>query len=124
MPATDSEACMTTKEDINKWSNTNTQESEHEVLEESETGESKEAKMNENECKFADKVRELLNDNLSSHPELDTKVYKYLETRCTLLLRSYPTTVEEDLESLKLEDGAEKQPRNHSINRKHCTILR
>ena len=115
---------MTTKEDINKWSNTNTQEAEGEASKETETDESKETTMNEDECTFADKVRELLNDNLSSHPELDVKVYKYLETRITLLLRSYPTTVEQDMKFLNLKDGAEKQPGNHNLNRKHCTILR
>ena len=116
--------CMTTKEDINKWSNSNTQESEGEISQETETEESKEAKTNENESTFADKVRELLNDNLASQPELDVKVYKYLETRCTLLLRSYPTTIEEDLKTLSLEEGAGKHPGNHNLNRKHCTILR
>jgi len=73
---------------------------------------------------FADKVRELLNDSLSTHPELDAKVYKYLETRCTLLLRSYSTTLEDDLESLKLDEKAGSNSANQSLNQKHCTLLR
>ena len=115
---------MTTEEDINQWSNTNTQESEEEPSKENETVAPSEEKTNGSEYKFADKVRELLNDSLPSHPELDVKVYKYLETRCTLLLRSYPTTLEKDLENLKLEDDSEKQPGSHNLNQRNCTILR
>ena len=69
-------------------------------------------------------MRELLNDSLTSHPALDAKVYKYLETRCTLLLRSYPTSLEDDLKSLTLKDNVEIQSANDKLNQKHCTILR
>lgn len=43
-------------------------------------------------------------------PELDRRVYQYLETRCQLLLKSYPTSLEEDLELLaKKEELSQKQ---------------
>ena len=46
-----------------------------------------------------DKTKELLEP--VEIPELDTKVYKYMETRCQLLLKSYPTSLDEDLKLLK-----------------------
>ena len=78
----------------------------------------------DDERNSGDKVRDLLNNTLSTHPELDAKVYKYLETRCNLLLRSYSTTLEEDLESLNIDEKAEGNPANQTLNRKHCILLR
>ena len=49
-----------------------------------------------------DKTRDLLNEELSED-DLDKKAYTYLQTRCTLLLRSYPTTLEKDEAILKGE---------------------
>ena len=61
-----------------------------------------------------EKVRDLLND--ATDPELDKRAFKYIETRCTLLLRSYPTTKEHDLELLKEE--------NRNQNKINCVLLR
>jgi len=49
---------------------------------------------------FEDKVRDLLNDVWLDDPELDKKAFKYIETRCMLLLKSYPTSLEQDLDLL------------------------
>ena len=42
-------------------------------------------------------------------PELDKRVYKYLGTRCELLLKSYPTNLSEDVDLLKRNDLSQKQ---------------
>jgi len=39
-----------------------------------------------------------------SFPDLDSRAYQYLLSRCELLLRCYPTTLEEDAERLKTSD--------------------
>ncbi len=59
-----------------------------------------------------EKARELLRveeeeEASSSLAELDSRAYRYLMTRCELLLKSYPTTLEEDVETRKEE--AEKK---------------
>ena len=63
-----------------------------------------------------EKAKELLND--TTHAELDKKSHQYLLTRCTLLLRSYPTSLEEDCELL------EKAEPNASPFKKDCITLR
>lgn len=50
-----------------------------------------------------EKIKKLLDPD-SDVPELDKRVYNYLETRCQLLLKSYPTSLQEDLELLKKKD--------------------
>lgn len=50
-----------------------------------------------------EKIKKLLEDD-SDVPELDRRVYKYLETRCQLLLKSYPSTLQEDLDLLNKKD--------------------
>ena len=42
-------------------------------------------------------------------PELDKKAFQYLSTRCTLLLRSYPTSLEADVEEAAKEVSAAKR---------------
>ena len=52
-----------------------------------------------------DKIRGLLDEQLEGEDkELDLKAYKYISTRCTLLLRSYPTSIEDDEKALKNVD--------------------
>jgi len=65
-----------------------------------------------------EKVRDLLNDSFEA--DLDDKAYKYIETRCSLLLRSYPTTLDQD-EKL-LSDGEEVK--KLSANKLNCVRLR
>ena len=45
--------------------------------------------------------------------ELDKKVYQYLSTRCQLLLKSYPTTLEQDLELLETNKNEEFGQKNY-----------
>jgi histone-lysine N-methyltransferase SETD3 len=56
-----------------------------------------------------EKVKADLGNEVSSTPELDKRVFRYMETRCTLLMRSYPTSLEDDLELLKKEEISQKQ---------------
>ena len=114
--------CMTTKEEIAKWGNANEQESQNNVSEQTE--EKSNENLDKKESSFADEVRELLNDSLTSHPDLDIKVHKYLETRCSLLLRSYTSTLEDDLKSLGIEDNPTVESACPSLNQKHCIFLR
>lgn len=55
-----------------------------------------------------DQIKSLIDVN-ACHGELDKRVYKYLETRCQLLLKSYTTSLEEDLDLLKSKDLSQKQ---------------
>ena len=112
---------MTTKEEIAKW--------ESGVTEDKSTNDEKEKEETNNiedekAINFADKVRELLNDNLSDYPELDTKVYKYLETRCTLLLRSYASSLEDDFKQLNIDESTANEKVPSNLNVKHCILLR
>lgn len=65
-----------------------------------------------------EKVRDLLNDNFEE--DLDQKAYKYIETRCTLLLRSYPTTMDQDKEFL----ANPEEVKNSNGNKINCLRLR
>ena len=56
-----------------------------------------------------DQVKNLILPESGYKPELDQRVFKYLETRCDLLLKSYPTNLLEDLDLLKREDLSQKQ---------------
>ena len=53
-------------------------------------------------------------------PELDQKAFQYLSTRCTLLLRSYPTTLEADAEVREDQEKFQKL----SMPRRLALILR
>jgi len=64
------------------------------------------------------KVRDLLNDTFDQ--ELDQKAYKYIETRCTLLLRSYSTSLEEDTKML----GSDEELKSFTRNKINCIRLR
>ena len=55
-----------------------------------------------------EQIKALVNVDANT-PELDKRVFKYLSTRCQLLLKSYPTSLEEDLELLKKDDLSQKQ---------------
>jgi len=112
--------CMTTKEEITKWGNVNTQESPEGASEPIEQSNG----VSDKESNFADEVRELLNDSLTVQPDLDVKVYKYLETRCSLLLRSYASTLEDDFKRLGMADSATTESECPSLNQKNCILLR
>ena len=111
--------CMTTKEEISKWGNNENVESESKEDDLKLNG--AEAIKSDN---FADKVRELLNDKLSNDPDFDVKVHKYLETRCSLLLRSYPSSLEDDFKNLKVAENSNNDVSSVSLNKKHCNLLR
>ena len=83
--------CLKSKEDIEKLTKKNDEEEEE------------------------DKVRDLLNDTFKDD-ELDKKAFGYIETRCSLLLKSYPTSLEKDNELLK--EG------KLGPNQTHCVLLR
>merc|ERR1712088_27603 len=70
------------------------------------------------------RVISMTKDDIDKLSNDDEKIRKYLETRCTLLLRSYPTTLEKDLELLQLEDNTAQKSNLSGLNQKHCTILR
>lgn len=55
-----------------------------------------------------DQIKSLIDVN-ACHGELDKRVYNYLQTRCQLLLKSYPTSLQEDEELLKSKDLSQKQ---------------
>ena len=110
--------CMTTKEDIAKWEN-----SDEEKTAMAEENEKNKSDGDDKKNNFADKVRELLNDHLSDNSELDVKVYKYLETRCTLLLRSYPSSLEDDFKRLNVGETTTDNS-GSCLNQKHCVLLR
>ncbi|TRY75681.1 hypothetical protein TCAL_14603 [Tigriopus californicus] len=61
-----------------------------------------------------DKIRDLLNPE--ADPDLDNKVFQYMKTRCDLLLKSYPTSLEEDEKALQNVDLP--------ATLKSCVILR
>ena len=111
-----------TKDDIDKLSNDD-HSSTQKVMDDTDKNDT-ETNLEGTQMEYVDKVRELLNDTQTLNPNLDEKIRKYLETRCTLLLRSYPTTLEKDLELLQLEDNTEQKSNLSGLNQKHCTILR
>ena len=112
-----------TKDDIDKLSNDDDHSSTQKVMDDTDK-DNTETNLEGTQIEYVDKVRELLNDTQTLNPNLDEKIRKYLETRCTLLLRSYPTTLEKDLELLQLEDNTEQKSNLSGLNQKHCTILR
>ena len=121
--------CMNTKEELEKWTNPASQSTVSERSEQIDVNKSSEKDSLVKEPNFADKVRDLLNNDLLEYKELDAKVHKYLETRCTLLLRNYPTSLEEDLKQLKLNGDGEREEATdlkqmHSLNERNCMILR
>lgn len=63
-----------------------------------------------------DKVRDLLNDT-TNDDKLDKRAYKYMETRCLLLLKSYPTSLEQDEELMQ-------QKKEASQKQQFCFLLR
>ena len=105
--------CLTTKDDLEEWiAPTQKNESEGSIN-----------VPKEGEIKM-DKVRDLLDDKLSSEYEsLEKKVYKYLETRCTLLLRCVPTTMEQDLSQLFIDGNEETRTTGVSLNQRNCANL-
>ena len=50
------------------------------------------------------KIRSLLDEVLEEDKDLDEKAHSYINTRLTLLQRSYPTTIEQDETALKNVD--------------------
>ena len=56
-----------------------------------------------------EKIRDLLNEKTDE--DLDKKAFQYLLTRCTLLLRSYPTTLEDDVEKMEKSDNLSQSVR-------------
>lgn len=65
-----------------------------------------------------EKVRDLLNDQFLA--DLDAKAFKYIETRCSLLLRSYPTTLDQDQKMMADAEEVKKM----SGNKMNCVRLR
>ena len=55
-----------------------------------------------------DAIKKLLENDNNNLSELDKRVYGYLQTRCQLLLKSYPTDLQEDLELLKTRNPSQK----------------
>merc|ERR1712027_62167 len=70
-----------------------------------------------------ERAKDLLSPICCDDADLDLKALNYLLTRCTLLLKSYPTSLEEDAGLLSGEaevtDG-----RKMSLRRRMCTVLR
>jgi histone-lysine N-methyltransferase SETD3 len=72
---------------------------------------------------WSEKAKDLLAAETSDH-ELDKKALNYLQTRCALLMKSYPNTLEEDVALLAGGGQQEREEKQMTPVRRMCVLLR